>query len=58
MNHEHQRVLMGRISSQRIADELLTDVIRQKVQSLVRGKLRIVRSEIGSLVFTASIVFG
>ncbi len=49
---------MGRISSQRIADELLTDVIRQKVQSLVRGKLRIVRSEIGSLVFTASIVFG
>ena len=58
MNHEHQRVLMGRISYQRLADELLTDVIRQKVQSLVRGKLRIVRSEIGSLVFTASIVFG
>ena len=58
MNQEHQRVLMGRISSQRLADELLTDVIRQKVQSSVRGKLRIVRSEIGSLVFTASIVFG
>ena len=58
MNHEHQRVLMGRISSQRIADELLTDVIWQKVQRLVLGKLRTVRCEIGSWAFLASIVFG
>ena len=49
---------MGRTSFQRIADELLTDVIWQKVQILVLGKLRTVRCEIGSWAFLASIVFG
>ena len=49
---------MGRTSFQRIADELLTDVIWQKVQRLVLGKLRTVRCEIGSWGSLASIVFG
>ena len=40
------------------ADELLTDVIWQKVQRLVLGKLRTVRCEIGSWASLASIVFG
>ena len=40
------------------ADELLTDLIWQKVQRLVLGKLRIFRCEVGSWAFLASIVFG